>query len=179
MAPGLKIVTKNQKMSNWNPESGYSTDIRKNHEYPVRSFCNSHKEIMFISHSTVVKDIGLDCGWHIRGIKMTLTAHGEVPNSERKHLLAFYSEKTQITIKPKMIITSEGLRSYKPSQKKMFFSIPSVNCVSLSFIHKIIATMNVWPISHWRSADASLLMCQVLFCFFTKHFSQFIQVSLI
>ena len=121
MAPGMMIVTGNRNISNWSLENGYDSVFHED-EYPARMKYNINGPLIALIILSIDKgDFGHQCNPFDEGFKLILTPPGEVlkmsRNSYRIHLKKF----NVIYFKTKMMKTSEGLRSYTPTQRQCFF----------------------------------------------------------
>lgn len=120
MAPGMMIVTSNNNVSNWNLETGYSTDTNEM-EYPIRSFAIGEFLGIDIVLSSDPNDYQFGCQSMFDGFKVALNVPGEVARIGKNFYRISNKEYLQITLKGKVTTTSEGLRSYSPSQRRCFF----------------------------------------------------------
>lgn len=119
MAPELMISTGNPNVSHWSMDDGYESKTMIENEYPIRVF--SGKSTLFVSEIWLFdKDIGSHCGTGT-GFMVEFT----IPGDSMKVLDLVYIEMDQVAnilIKPKLISTSERLRSYSPNQRQCFFN---------------------------------------------------------
>lgn len=118
MFPELQIITDNPNISHWSLDNGYESKTVLENEYPNRVFSRKSKTLtMDILH--LDSDAGSHCG-EGDGFNVALT----IPGDTVKRLDLIYIEMNQmvyILIKPKLIITSEKLRSYSPNERQCFF----------------------------------------------------------
>lgn len=117
----VPIVAKNNRnVSGWSLEDGYKKEFIET-EYPVRVFDAFEKGALELILTSYEQDHDYLCNGFLKGFGICLTVPGVSPE-----LLSFsqidFSEDTQITIKPKLISTSKGVRNYNPWQRDCFFT---------------------------------------------------------
>lgn len=120
MAPGMKIVKDNPKLSNWSLENGY-TYAWNEKEYPKRAY--SSFDYLFIILSVYEEDIQTLCQGPLQGFTALVSVPGETSKMDRHQsfLQLGFSQLNVLALQPKLITTSDTLRSYDPNQRKCFF----------------------------------------------------------
>lgn len=120
MAPGLMNVKSNSNMSFWNFEHGYEDAMNRN-SYPMRTY-NSRSDASLRMELYLKDDEFYSCHGTQPGFRIFIHVPGEVPNMSRQFVYVSVLENVKLSIQSTMITTSEGLRSYKPSQRQCFFN---------------------------------------------------------
>lgn len=147
MAPGMMIVNKNPIVSNWSLERGYKNnfeyelhkhdyDLQKDSdtkeyvknkiqynltEYPARIGHSGQRGKLEVELVAFPIDYKYKCNRFGQGFKVALTQPGEAVKMSKNFFRLSFSEETRIKITPKLITTSEGLRSYTPQQRQCFY----------------------------------------------------------
>lgn len=67
-------------------------------------------------------DIEYICKTIVPGFKIFLHTPGDVLKLSDDYVRVPFREAVQISIKPRMITTAEGLRKYKPNDRQCFFN---------------------------------------------------------
>lgn len=68
------------------------------------------------------EDFESRCNGYLMGFKLILTMPGDaLKMSEKLYFRIPASEHSRIIIKPKVILTSDGLRNYKPNHRQCFY----------------------------------------------------------
>ncbi|XP_072945098.1 pickpocket protein 28-like [Epargyreus clarus] len=104
----------------WTLEAGYppSTPLET---YPYRGSGNGGEDNLEIFTFTMASDLDYVCNFK-QGIKIFLHSPAELPRVSRHYINLPQSHDVMIAVKPKMIITAEGLRPYSPIRRKCYFS---------------------------------------------------------
>lgn len=121
MANGMKILETTKKITNWSLELGYPLGIRSR-PYPTRVFDSGEHAALIIYLMLSEEDMDYNCQGTDQGFKVLMSMPGDDiklwQNSFRVPILT----DAQITIKPELVTTSDGLHSYRPSLRKCFFT---------------------------------------------------------
>lgn len=115
----MMFIKKNANISHWNVENGYGNSLNKN-EYPLRIFDSGQGSGIDLRLTVFNTNFQYECKGFSQGFKLTLTT----PGSTQQHTSVYripLSEVATISIKPKLITTSKGLRNYEPNQRKCFY----------------------------------------------------------
>lgn len=118
--PQLIDAQNSRNISHWSLEEGYEKEITEN-QYPFRVFESGRKGGLELVLASQTNDFDTFCSTDGKGFKISIS----VPGDSLEGLEYFQidsSEDTIITMKPKVIDTSKGLRNYEPLQRKCFFS---------------------------------------------------------
>lgn len=108
-------------MRQWNIETGYDHDTNGN-EYPLRSFSFGHDAGLKALFKIDPSNLEYICHGSGLGYTVTLSAPGELYGESRPSIRVPLLEDSWIAVKPKVITTSEGLRSYTPNQRQCYYS---------------------------------------------------------
>lgn len=121
MAPGMMMVHDNPNTSYWSMEKGYTGDSNGK-EYPY-SLLNSEELIaLTVVFQIEESDLEYLCSTTFLGYKIFLTMPGETLKASRYTARIPLSELSQLSMKPKLITTSEGMRGYHPNQRQCFYN---------------------------------------------------------
>lgn len=117
MAPGIMIVHGNPNVTDWSLEN----DV-ENMKYPIRENESGRDasldlELLFNED----RDVTDSCNGLEQGFRMILTMPGETMAMSRNYYRLPISENSLLSIKPKLIITSDVLHSYEPNQRQCFY----------------------------------------------------------
>lgn len=121
MAPEMMIVKNNPNISGWSLEDGYEGETNER-GYPIRVFNVKHSAALTVFLQLFGNDIEYRCRGLVAGFRIFLHVPGEVQPSSRHSFRVPLSEEVQISIRPKLVTTSETLRSYNPKQRQCFFT---------------------------------------------------------
>lgn len=121
MAPDMMTVTNNPNVSRWTLENGYEIGYNEN-DYPIRIFNAKQGAAVVILLRLFEKDLEYLCKGPIQGFKVILHTPGQMMKNTRHTFRVPLSEEAEISIKPRLITTSDDLRDYSPNQRKCFFS---------------------------------------------------------
>lgn len=114
------IVKNKPNVTNWSFEDGYRDKFSET-EYPIRVFNANQGAALVLMISLFEEDLDYICKGPIQGFKVILHAPGQTIKATRHTFRVPLSEMAEISIKARLITTSEGLRSYKPFQRKCFY----------------------------------------------------------
>lgn len=116
------MATKDRpKISNWSLEAGYTSEV-KDASYPIRVFSahkNSAVEFRLFSFD---EDVEYVCYSLVPGFKLYLHTPGDVLKENDYAFQIPFSEQIKISIKPKVITTSDSLRKYSIDKRQCFFN---------------------------------------------------------
>lgn len=114
-------VNGNPNVSHWNLENGYD-EMANDEAYPIRVFNARHGAALVIFLRLYEQDLEYLCRGAIQGFKVILHTPGQILKTLRHTFRVPLSEEAEIWITPKLITTSDELRSYTPDERKCFFS---------------------------------------------------------
>lgn len=121
MAKSMMTITNRPNVTNWNMETGYNHDVIHDNTYPLLIFNSRSNSALDVGFVLERKDFGNICPNAIPGVKFFVTSPGEVTITSRKHYNIPMEEEIRILIKPTLITTTNGLRSYDPNRRQCFF----------------------------------------------------------
>lgn len=110
----------NLNVSHWSFEHGYENEMDKS-SYPMRIF-NSRSDAALRVELYLADDNFFACSELEAGFRLFLHVPGEMPKMSRQFHYVTVSEDIKLSIKATLITTSDGLQSYKPSQRQCFFN---------------------------------------------------------
>lgn len=116
MASRIKIVQSNPNTTGWNLENN-----NEHVNYPIHVSDSGLKTSLDID--LLFNDDGSSyvCNGLTGGFKVLLTTPGDSLKLSRNNFRVTLSEYSLITITPKMITTSDGLKSCDPNQRQCFY----------------------------------------------------------
>lgn len=120
MAPGFMVIKNSADLLHWDLEGGYG-DRDIGADFPIRVVDSGRSAALDIALMLNEQDFEYQCRGFDQGFRVILTPPGEALKISRNSFRVPVSEDTLITIKPKLTITSPGLRSYAPSQRQCVF----------------------------------------------------------
>lgn len=117
MAPGIMIVRDNPNVIDWSMEND-----GENVKYPMRESVSGRDASLDLGLLfNVERDVTDSCNGLEQGFRMILTMPGETMAMSRNYYRLPISENSLISIKPKLTITSDGVRGYEPNQRQCFY----------------------------------------------------------
>lgn len=125
MAPTIKMMEHHSNILNWEWDDGYKSDMNTENEYPLRSTesgLDSGLQITFVNHD---HDRSLCCNIYNQYFDVYLSAPGESVDMEYSNEFDFkvpISTNSFLSMRPKLITTSQGLRSYSPNERGCFYN---------------------------------------------------------
>lgn len=120
MTPELMNVKNNPNTSFWSLEGGYTNEMNE-HSYPARVFNARQKSSLVVSLRVNKKDLDNNCNGWVKGFRIYLHLPISPFGVSRKYFQISLQESAKISVKPNLIFTVDGLRSYRPSQRQCFF----------------------------------------------------------
>lgn len=121
MARETMMVMDRPSVSDWSLESGYSTKAKYG-SYPVRVYsAHKHSALEFRLRS-YDEDVEYVCWTLVPGFKLFLHTPGDVLNENDLSIRVPFSEEIHISIKPKLVTTSNGLRKYPIEKRLCYFN---------------------------------------------------------
>lgn len=122
MATELMSVNNNPNISGWSLENGYDDIINDDDAYPIRVFNARNTAALVTLLRLHDKDLEYMCRGPIPGFKVILHTPGQILKTLRHTFRVPLLEQAEIWVTPKLITTSDDLRSYTPIERKCFFS---------------------------------------------------------
>ena len=114
-------VSNQPNVVDWNLETGYNANAKVN-TYPVRVYSAGKDSALEFKLQSFDTDIEYICRTSIPGFKIYLHTPGDLLKAFDFSLDVTFGEEVRISIKPKLITTSDGLRNYHIEQRKCFFN---------------------------------------------------------
>lgn len=120
------ILRDKPNVTNWNAEDGYSnnndndTDRSYLEDYPHRIFGAGHRTGLTASLHSYEQNGDKMCN-NLMGFKILVHSPADVPRLTQNFLLVPFNQEMLVAVKPNMISTSEGLRSYDPNRRGCYF----------------------------------------------------------
>lgn len=107
-------------VSHWSLETWYENESKRE-EYPLRIFNSGRRNSLYASLTLIGHQYDSRCSGTRHEFKVILTQTGEVLNMSRNVIRVPLTVDTIISVKPKLTITSVGLRHYPPDQRQCFY----------------------------------------------------------
>ncbi|XP_049771508.1 pickpocket protein 28-like [Schistocerca cancellata] len=104
----------------WTLEDGYTADSGYD-TYPERALGAGARNGMFVLLRAFSYDLDYICRGPVQGFKVLLHNPAEVPRVSLQYLRAPLSQEVVVAVKPNMMTTSDGLRSYSPHRRQCYF----------------------------------------------------------
>ncbi|KAK5641659.1 hypothetical protein RI129_010206 [Pyrocoelia pectoralis] len=104
----------------WSLESGYATYLGTD-TYPKRTIASGQKACFSLLMTLYEPDMDYLCKGAVQGFKILLHNPAETPKVTQHYFRAPLNQEVIVVIKPDMMTTSEGLRSYTPNSRLCFF----------------------------------------------------------
>lgn len=120
IASELLTVRCNPNITNWNIEDGYQSDVNESEAYPYRVFDSSMHNAMTLVLSITVDNSFRLCTFGV-GFIIALHMPDEKVDIYKNSIYMPSEQHGSISIKPRVTVTSEGLRSYSPQVRGCYF----------------------------------------------------------
>lgn len=117
----MTIESYRSNVSHWNIDNGYDEGIN-NGNYPFRMYNAKKGAGLSVALALFERDLEYICRGPIQGFKLILSTPGDVIQMTRQFFRVPLAEMVEISIRPKLITTSDDLRTYSSDQRKCFFS---------------------------------------------------------
>lgn len=122
MAPEIMKVVNVPNVTEWSLENGYK-DVNNRWSYPVHVYSAQPRGALSFEMKSSDVDVKNRCGESLlTGYKIFVHTPGDVHKETDVSIQVHLDDEVRISITPKLITTANGLRSYKPSQRKCFFN---------------------------------------------------------
>lgn len=122
----MMTVTDRPNVSHWNLETGYSKQFQSDgfneSGYPIRVFSAQKNSAITVILQIFDDDMDYVCKSLVPGFKIFFHTPGELTKTNGLSLRVAPSEIDVISIRPTLIITSNGLRTYDPNRRQCFFN---------------------------------------------------------
>ncbi|KAL9905474.1 pickpocket protein 28 [Glossina fuscipes] len=120
LLPELMLHIENRTATDWNVEDGYSSAAQAS-TYPKRVLGPGTKAGLELLLNGYEKDFDNLCRGPIQGFKILLQTPGELPLMGKRFFRIPFDQEILISIKPKIITTSVGLKHYEPNKRQCYF----------------------------------------------------------
>lgn len=120
MAPDIMTICDRPNASNWHLERGYKNGINSV-VYPFREHNAGPSTGFTFTLHTLRNDVELLCTDMPLGYLLFMHTPGDILTPLDTPVRLAKNEQVSISIKPKLITTSEGLRRYKPDVRQCFY----------------------------------------------------------
>lgn len=121
MASVMMTANENPNISQWNPEDLYESEVNDNC-YPKHIFNTRPNGALKLTLQQIKEDLPFRCHRLNSGFQVFLNVPGEVPHMTELAFQIPSNAEVQISIRAKLITTSDGLRIYTPNQRQCFFN---------------------------------------------------------
>lgn len=138
--PEFLTVEDNPNATHWNIEDGYHSNANASKSYPRRLFGVGLSDVITIKLHSVLDDFYKFCAPSAQGFKVAFHSPDQFPRLPSEFIHIPFNQFLFVSIKPNMITTSDGLRSYSPNKK---LSKQNVNSDFLNRIANDIVNWNV------------------------------------
>ncbi|XP_036336958.1 pickpocket protein 28 [Rhagoletis pomonella] len=116
----MLFQTDNRTATDWNVEDGYSASADPE-TYPERVLGPGARAGLYMVLNGFEQDFDNLCRGPVQGFKIILHTPGEVAQISKQYFRIPFDQEVLISIKPKIITTSEGLRYYEPHRRQCYF----------------------------------------------------------
>lgn len=120
MFPEMMMPKNVSNISHWSLENGY-TDGARQRDYPIRVFHAQRNAALHFFLQIYKQDLEYICRGFIKGFKLFLHTPGEVLGESWPYFRIPLLDQIEVSIKPTLITTSNGLRQYRPNQRQCYF----------------------------------------------------------
>ncbi|XP_055303179.1 uncharacterized protein LOC129568876 [Sitodiplosis mosellana] len=120
VVPDLLTVQRNPNATHWNVEDGYNPNVNDSQLYPYRIFGVGFDGMIGINLDSYSDDFYEFCAEDAQGFRIALHSPDRFPRSSDFIHIPF-NQVAFFSIKPNLISTSNGLRSYSPRERGCFF----------------------------------------------------------
>lgn len=110
-----------RKSPHWSLEHGYSPEATLN-SYPYRTLGPGYSAGLSLLLLSSNEDLDYLCRGPVQAFKVLLHTSAEYPQVSRKFVHVPMDQEVTIAVKPQMVTTTEGLRSYTPERRQCFFN---------------------------------------------------------
>ncbi|KAJ6645324.1 F-box-like/WD repeat-containing protein ebi [Pseudolycoriella hygida] len=119
IADDLLTIDSNPNSTHWNLEDGYRPNVNESEIYPYRVF--GTEDLMGLTVGVRINSEDYICLVEAPGFHISLHAPDDIPRMRRDFIFIPPGHYVYVSIKPQVITTSEGLRSYKPVERGCYF----------------------------------------------------------
>lgn len=117
----LVTVRRNLNATHWNAEDGYQSIANDNELYPHRVFSAGFRDSLKIYLQIWRDEFSENCGGFPNGFRLKMHMPDDLPQFTSNFYHIPTDQNIFMLIKPKVITTSNGLRSYSPRERGCYF----------------------------------------------------------
>lgn len=121
IAPELLTVLDNPSAKYWRIETGYMENVNDSDVYPYRVFGCGMRDSLSVVLNILLDDSHQFCTTLSQGFRISLHSPDQLPRLPDEFIHIPIEQEIYISVKPRMITTSKGLRRYKPNSRGCYF----------------------------------------------------------
>ncbi|XP_068142436.1 pickpocket protein 28 [Drosophila tropicalis] len=118
--PDFIFREENRLSMDWNVEDGYSASANTD-TYPNRVLGPGAKAGLYLFMGGMELDFDDLCRGPVQGFKILLHTPGDVAQVSKQYFRIPFDQEVLISIRPKIITTSDGLKHYEPHRRQCYF----------------------------------------------------------
>ncbi|XP_030745226.1 pickpocket protein 28-like [Sitophilus oryzae] len=115
-----EYMAHDRKSEGWNLRDGYPADAPIN-TYPRRAMSAGFSSGFLLLLRAFEKDLDYMCRGPVQGFKILLHNPAETPRVGMQYFRAPLNEEVVVAVKPDMMTTSEGLKTYEAHRRQCYF----------------------------------------------------------
>lgn len=122
MSFNISHVRTQSRVSTWNVDEGYNTDVKDQEHYPFRVIDAGLQYSLFVILKTKSHDIDYLCGGSIQGFNIGFHSPGDIPRG-RKHFVSLSPNRAAFySIEPRLMQTEARVRKFDPHHRQCYFN---------------------------------------------------------
>ncbi|XP_019525011.3 pickpocket protein 28-like [Aedes albopictus] len=114
-------LSEHHKAPHWTLEQGYSPEATLS-SYPYRTLGPGYSAGLSLLLLSSNHDLDYLCRGPVQAFKVLLHSSAEYPQVSQRFVHVPVDQEVTIAVKPQMVTTTEGLRSYTPERRQCFFN---------------------------------------------------------
>ncbi|KAH8375195.1 hypothetical protein KR200_002252 [Drosophila serrata] len=118
--PDFIFREENRLSMDWNVEDGYSASADTS-PYPNRVLGPGARAGLYLFMGGMEIDFDDMCRGPVQGFKILLHTPGDVAQVSKQYFRIPFDQEVLISIRPKIITTSDGLKHYEPNRRQCYF----------------------------------------------------------
>lgn len=111
----------NPDAPHWNIEDGYQSNVNESKLYPYRVFGSGMRDSLIATFGISLDKSHQLCSEFAPGFRLSLHVPDELPRLPNDFIHIAPEQDVYISVKPNVITTSHGLRSYAPHKRGCYF----------------------------------------------------------
>lgn len=117
----VKSEAESRHSLKWSLQDGYGTgsDMKS---YPYRVLGAGSRPGFFIALQGLTKNMDYICRGAVQGFKIQLHSPDDVPRISNQYIRIPFGKEVLLSVKPSMIITSDGISNYTPEGRQCYFN---------------------------------------------------------